>query len=527
MAFMMKKKRYKFVVQLCIEDLTAVPFVNAVLFVKVRLLDGGNFSETSSREEVREHMVRWEAKFEFICKMSANASTGVLEPCFVRISVRKELKGGKSFQKLGFTDLNLAEFAGCGETTRRCLLEGYDSKHRQDNSMLRININMNMLSGDVLFKVPSPSLKQKHSSSPIENDVIIMPDRMNREDFPGGSIASGSSGFGSLPKKRPPLFDRLNSDSSTVGQNSDVIIEGCNLNDSGETTKKEDNDSACHSRNSSSASHLSKMSHSRQSSSGESASGHIRSPSWPTPRINDLDLISSIPIHSPPLPLSLTPLSSRKFNAAANRIRFWSVSSPLRLKKPPKSPLLQASSSSTAKATAATPTTTMTTTAASPITLPSGAAKAVLQTPPNASCKNSSVDTFRFPPWSGPSTRAASSPGLLPVTPDSPIPRTLSGSSCLSETGSLDRGKSALERRKKAAEENVTSGRVEITRVNTDTLIDQLLKSTNLEATEDTTGSSGLQLFISKDGTTTLGGQDIKHQISSGVFKKVVMEEHR
>lgn len=70
--------------------------------------------------------------------------------------------------------------------------------------------------------------------------------------------------------------DRLNSDSATVAQNSDVIIEGCNLNDNGETNKKEDSDSACHSRNSSSASHLSKMSHSRQSSSGESASGHIR-----------------------------------------------------------------------------------------------------------------------------------------------------------------------------------------------------------------------------------------------------------
>lgn len=49
MAFMMKKKRYKFVVQLCVEDLTAVPFLNAVLFIKVRLLDGGNFSKTSSR----------------------------------------------------------------------------------------------------------------------------------------------------------------------------------------------------------------------------------------------------------------------------------------------------------------------------------------------------------------------------------------------------------------------------------------------------------------------------------------------
>ncbi|XP_023723926.1 protein FAM102A-like [Cryptotermes secundus] len=36
----------------------------------------------------------------------------------------KELKGGRSFQKLGYTDLNLAEFAGSGQTIRRCLLEG-------------------------------------------------------------------------------------------------------------------------------------------------------------------------------------------------------------------------------------------------------------------------------------------------------------------------------------------------------------------------------------------------------------------
>jgi len=49
MAFMMKKKKYKFQVELFLEELTAVPFVSAVLFAKVRLLDGGNFSETSTR----------------------------------------------------------------------------------------------------------------------------------------------------------------------------------------------------------------------------------------------------------------------------------------------------------------------------------------------------------------------------------------------------------------------------------------------------------------------------------------------
>lgn len=85
--------------------------------------------------------------------MLANASTGVLEPCILRISIRKECKGGRSFTKLGFVDLNLAEFAGAGETSRKALLEGYDNRRRQDNSMLRFSIKMNMLSGDILFKV--------------------------------------------------------------------------------------------------------------------------------------------------------------------------------------------------------------------------------------------------------------------------------------------------------------------------------------------------------------------------------------
>ena len=106
-----------------------------------------------SREEVKNHTVNWDQKFEILCKMSANASTGVLDPCTLRISVRKEIKGGRSYQKLGFIDLNLAEFAGSGSTTRRCLLEGYDARHRQDNSMLRVTIKMHMLSGDILFKV--------------------------------------------------------------------------------------------------------------------------------------------------------------------------------------------------------------------------------------------------------------------------------------------------------------------------------------------------------------------------------------
>uniref|UniRef100_A0A3Q2SS65 Family with sequence similarity 102 member Bb n=1 Tax=Fundulus heteroclitus TaxID=8078 RepID=A0A3Q2SS65_FUNHE len=151
---MMKKKKFKFRVDFELDELSSVPIVNGVLFCKVRLLDGG-FSEESSREPVQANCVRWRKRFSFPCKMSASAGTGVLDPCICRVSVRKELKGGKAYAKLGFADLNLAEFAGSGNTTRRCLLEGYDTKNtRQDNSILKVVIGTQLMSGDPCFKTP-------------------------------------------------------------------------------------------------------------------------------------------------------------------------------------------------------------------------------------------------------------------------------------------------------------------------------------------------------------------------------------
>ncbi|XP_063216252.1 early estrogen-induced gene 1 protein isoform X2 [Bacillus rossius redtenbacheri] len=430
MAFIMKKKKYKFQVELCVEELTAVPFVSAVLFAKVRLLDGGSFSETSSREEVQDHMVRWGANFDFVCKMSANASTGILDPCILRISVRKEAKGGRSFHKLGFTDLNLAELAGSGRTTRRCLLEGYDTRYRQDNSMLRLSIRMHMLSGDILFKVPSPSLKHKQMAQEEGSGADRHCDDLSSGSV-AGSIASGSSGFGSLTKKRPALFtsELLAGAAPEGAEPAEVVaVPGAVEVDEGHEPG--------HSRNSSNTSQMSRASgysslnsqsqHSRQSSSGDS--GHIRG------------------------------------GLAASG------------------------------------------------------------------------------PFLLPSPHAVSSPGMLHQhRPSSPreesralreAVRNPSSGSGLSETGSLDRAKAALERRRKALDEGGAvagaggaHGRVEVTRVNPDSLIDELLRSTNLDQTDEAAETSGLQLFIAKDGTTALGSHEVKSQMPAGVFRKVVMDD--
>ncbi|XP_076183013.1 uncharacterized protein LOC143154875 isoform X2 [Ptiloglossa arizonensis] len=676
MAFMMKKKKYKFSVEVDLEELTAVSFVNAVLFAKLRLLDGGSFVDHSTREEVQEHTVRWNARFEFLCKMSANASTGVLDPCILRISVRKELKGGRSFQKLGFTDLNLAEFAGAGLCRTRCLLEGYDARHRQDNSMLRVAIKMNMLSGDILFKVPSPSLKQTQlavSGVPgipgVVADEVAAPERCtNREDYVSsgslaGSIASASSGFGSLPKKRPALFSSellSGAESYDPMTLSEIVPSALPVETLAETHTE-----SGHSRNSSNTSQLSKGSgygslnshsqHSRQSSSGDS--GHIRSPSWPVwaPRI---------PNPSQNLPTSQQPqkaetcLDSNESTSSSSlmlldpRNRFWSTSSPLS-SRDGKSDPRHASRARPSVAAVRLSSIDQNDETPSSRASRNGIANNVGRLDDTRGNENAGDDdnhddnddndddddndndkgngndngndndddddnhagVFRVPgpqdvprnsrmnydwkslevrserndtnstskdrnvqqqnssavirPVAKPrighpgwrnisktcdciekgqtspvlrlvdQARAVSSPDPL-HRPDNPRAslrsattaqtlRNPSGGSGLSETGSLDRAKAALERRKKAEDGtgNPILCRVEVTRPNPDSLIDELIKATNLEQTDlENSETTGLQLFIAKDGTTALGSHEVKSQMPAGVFKQVVMEEN-
>ncbi|KRZ89492.1 Uncharacterized protein T08_10338 [Trichinella sp. T8] len=251
MNFVHRKKRFKFQVDLLLADMTNVPFVNATMYCKIRLVEGGNFCEHSSRAEVENHHIYWGEVFRFTCRPSSNIQTAVLEPCTCRISVRKEAKGGKAYQKIGFVDINLSEFAGSGidGTTRLYLIEGYRAgKQRPDNSLLRINISMVLLSSDPCFKVPrmmNPVLTNSNDSadtlSPSTQQALYESD----------SETSTSSGFDSLNRKQ--------------------------LTKSVKSGAKRENDVPGHSRNASQTSQFSdypsSISHSRQGST-ESASAY-------------------------------------------------------------------------------------------------------------------------------------------------------------------------------------------------------------------------------------------------------------
>ena len=199
-----------------------------------------------NREEVKDHCVKWGRTFEFDCKMNANASNGVLNSCMLRISVRKvcsqqqrmfpstinitcflhqqESSGGRSSLKLGFVDIDLAEFAGAGLTRKRYLLEAYsNTHHRSDNSTLKLNILMSLLHGDPLFKRPSRANSSFYAPLPLTL----------ASSSSGAQVASASSSDPTTPNDPalPPLPvipvgpSSLSSSSTKDSMTDGVVLE--------------------------------------------------------------------------------------------------------------------------------------------------------------------------------------------------------------------------------------------------------------------------------------------------------------
>ncbi|XP_045504151.1 uncharacterized protein LOC123700842 isoform X2 [Colias croceus] len=646
MAFIMKKKRYKFGVQVCLEELTEVPFVAAVLFAKVRLQDGGNFQDHSSREEVRDHAVRWNAQFSFVCKMCANANTGVLEPALLRVSVRKECKGGRSYQKLGFCDVNLAELAGSGETVRRCLLEGYD-KRRPDNSVLRIRIKMNMISGDPLFKVPERKQDAAESAGGAADsgsESAPAPD-----DDCGSSTAS--SGFGSLTKKKSygghtqplsslPSCDLPSPDSEeppslpdcptslTVSMGGMGVVGGVGA-PSTVGACAECQQPHTHSRNSSNTSGdmSSKASgygssvsaasaHSRQSSEGDSAPDRPHHNSLRVERTTRTTTTLYVPragckhtgrlaklviertlTDTSDLYLSPDSTPSDAYLTPNATLTAQPDVIPRYIQSPASDEYRTPDSTVIEDGSFAMPTyfdqkkraVSVISSVVQPLTNFQILKQKSLNTipalveknrkneelftnfpflTPLAHRKNSLVanrlsgcleDEFYCIPsetedqmeridvrhrFKSVSNRALNEP--LTSTPKAGAellrhsvaecarnPSSGSLTASASESGSLERARAALERRKRATApppqddtQHAVSCRVENTRVNPDSLIDELLAATDLkQAVDDAAETSGLQLFITRDGTAELGSRQ-RQQLARRDYQRVVLHPH-
>ena len=65
----------------------------------------------------------------------------------------KEGRAGRSYEKIGYCDLDLASVAGCGDELKACLLNGYQQTNTNPaNAYLEIRIKLTVVDGDHIFR---------------------------------------------------------------------------------------------------------------------------------------------------------------------------------------------------------------------------------------------------------------------------------------------------------------------------------------------------------------------------------------
>ncbi|XP_071514447.1 uncharacterized protein [Panulirus ornatus] len=467
----------------------------------------------SSRLMVADHAVRWDSHFTFTCKMTANASTGELDSCMCRVSVRQEVRGGKSFQKLGYADVNLAEFAGSGGS-QRYLLEAYDSKHRLHNSMLKVTVDMTLLSGDPCFKA-QPSRGTRYQPSAEVGAEEVPPSRPA-----SGSLASlTSSGYDSLKKKVNEVFGDSEEGEGWMGEGPG------------------------HSRNSSNTSHGSHASGYASINSQSEKSGHIsRSPTFTVWSPNSIvpsskqsgfqlyatntnfsDHLYTHPFHYP-YPKGLPP---SKPTARFHLLPGACSESASLCNTPPSdsrrhslllyrdlSNLLGGSTPSLVSQSS------------------SGTRGGSVSSGVGSDDGSRTLVVYpQQPPWPVGALHTAlsaialhaDSPSLHVATDSSKETRSSSaGSGVVSDGGSLER--TAANRVKTPSGKANKESRVDATRIDANDIIDKLFEDTKIESLkpDDSAETSGLQLYIGRDGTAALGGRSLN---SGGEFKPVVFDK--
>ncbi len=102
------------------------------------------------------------------------------------------MRGGKSYQKLGYIDYNLSDYINKNETINRVLKE-YDSKNRLDNSYLKIKLNINEINVNTVKKPSGLSSQmnqqyekyEKHSPSPTSEAASPQSDNSKQQSKHG------------------------------------------------------------------------------------------------------------------------------------------------------------------------------------------------------------------------------------------------------------------------------------------------------------------------------------------------------
>lgn len=137
--FIPKNRIIDFELTILIQDLTNVPLVSGLYFVKWKIKNAGQSGSTVRqvyytrlhkricaltswyRAPIRDHCIYWGHPISAMAELVVSKQH-MLGPCELKLEVYQEL-GGKDTILIGDLTINLSEYANSGLTTRRYLLD--------------------------------------------------------------------------------------------------------------------------------------------------------------------------------------------------------------------------------------------------------------------------------------------------------------------------------------------------------------------------------------------------------------------
>ncbi|KAI9263976.1 N-terminal C2 in EEIG1 and EHBP1 proteins-domain-containing protein [Helicostylum pulchrum] len=210
--FISKSRKIDFELTILIQDLTNVPLVSGLYYVKWRLKNATHNNGSTVRAPIRDHCIFWGHPISTMAQLIISKQH-VLGPCEFKLEVYQELGGSKDTIPIGSLTINLSEYASSGLTTRRYLLD--DCKF---NSTIKLSIKVDQRS-DALMQFDIPPLKKQQIFTDIPSMITERKERsllydersLHSASFTSNAINSTSNNLDTSFRSQTPVLKKSQS----------------------------------------------------------------------------------------------------------------------------------------------------------------------------------------------------------------------------------------------------------------------------------------------------------------------------
>ncbi|KAI8067337.1 N-terminal C2 in EEIG1 and EHBP1 proteins-domain-containing protein [Thamnidium elegans] len=210
--FISKSRKIDFELTILIQDLTNVPLVSGLYYVKWRLKNATHNNGSTVRAPIRDHCIFWGHPISTMAQLIISKQH-VLGPCEFKLEVYQELGGSKDTVPIGSLTINLSEYASSGLTTRRYLLD--DCKF---NSTIKLSIKVDQKS-DALMQFDIPPLKRQQIFTDIPSMITERQERsllydersLHSASFTSNAINNTSNNLDTSFRSQTPVLKKSQS----------------------------------------------------------------------------------------------------------------------------------------------------------------------------------------------------------------------------------------------------------------------------------------------------------------------------